>query len=326
MSKRRELSISIVICTFNNAPSLRQTLASVDGLRIPADVRCELCLVNNNSSDDTQAVCEEYVKRSKIPARAVFEGNQGLSHARNRGIATATGDFLIFTDDDVVVPENWIEQYALTLQEFQPQAVFGRIVPQWGGPAPAFFRSELNPAYALLDYGDSRFVVNNRSNEFFGANFGCTKLLLQELGGFDARLGRTKGFLFVGEERQIFLQLMDRGARIVYDPAISVQHVIADKRKNKAYLRKYYRDIADSHIYMADLRATRLLLGMPLYMLRELVTFFLLLLPRALLYTISADFGRMFLLELRARTLGRMTQAYFKRASRRIGSSLGLKA
>jgi glycosyltransferase involved in cell wall biosynthesis len=311
-------SISIVICTFNNAASLQKTLSSIAALRIPKEVSCEVCLVNNNSSDNTAAVCEAARTGLPLPVRYFFEAKQGLSHARNRGIAEAAGEFIIFTDDDVVVPADWVEHYSNAITTLGADAVFGRILPEWYGPPPDFYCPDMQPAYALLDYGPNLFVVNDRGREFYGANFGCKKALLRELGGFNANLGRTAGRLFIGEERELFLSLMDRAAKIIYDPAIFVHHIIAEKRKKKSYLRKYYWDIAVSLVYMADLRRKRSILGIPLYKLRECLAFYFPALLRALLYLVSFNGKRLFLLELRARTILRTTWIYAQRPFARL--------
>jgi glycosyltransferase involved in cell wall biosynthesis len=310
------LKISIVVCTYNNAASLRRTLSSLESLRIPTGLECELCLIDNNSKDDTHAAWQAYADKLPFPTRYFFESKQGLSHARNRGIAEASGDFLVFTDDDVVVPANWMELYAQTILAHGADAVFGKIIPEWDGPAPPFFKPELNPAYALLDYGDKSFVVADRALEFYGANFGCLKSRLLAVGSFDAKLGRTKGFLFVGEERQVFLSLMDLGATVVYNPSIVVRHVIAENRKRKAYLRKYYKDIAASLVYLADQRARRTLLGIPLFRIKECASFFILLVPRTIGCLLPSAKGRLFILELKTRMFARMTAIYFQRALR----------
>ncbi len=308
--------ISVIVCTYNNAASLRRTLSSLQSSIVPQGVECELCLIDNNSKDDTHAAWQEYENKLPFRTRYFFESKQGLSNARNRGIEEADGDFLIFTDDDVVVPSDWIALYAQTIQSYDADSVFGKIVPEWDGPAPSFFRPELNPAYALLDYGNEMRVITDRSLEFFGANFGCSKSKLQAVGGFDAKLGRTKGFLFVGEERQVFLSLMDLGAKVVYNPKISVHHVIAEKRKHKAYLRKYYKDIAASLVYLADQRARRTLLGVPLFRVKECASFFLMLAPRTLACLAPSARGQFFILELRTRTFVRMSSIYLQRALR----------
>jgi hypothetical protein len=110
--------------------------------------------------------------------------------------------------------------------------------------------------------------------------------------------------------------LMDLNATVVYNPDIVVRHIIAEKRKQKAYLRKYYKDIAASLVYLADQRARRTLLGVPLFRIKECTSFFIMLTPRMLACCQPSAKGRLFILELRTRTFVRMTAIYLQRALR----------
>lgn len=304
------MQLSVVVCTYNNHASLRDTLHSFQRLRVPAGVEVELCVVDNNSSDATAQAYEACVAGMAFPCRYVFESAQGLSNARNRGLAEARGEYIIFTDDDVLVEPDWLEQYARSLLSLGADAAYGRVVPQWRGPAPWFFMPELRATYALLDYGPKSFFVDQDWQEFFGANFAVRRRLLQELGGFDARLGRTKGSFFVGEERQVFLRLRERGATIHYDAANTVQHVIADNRKNTAFLRKYFRDIAGSHV-CADTLAPRRWVGpLPAYRWREVLGFAASLPVRLLWAALTGNRRALLFLELRSRTLLRMVALF----------------
>ena len=306
------MQFSIVICTYNNQESLRGTLGSMAALRVPPDVTVELCVVDNNSSDATAKVCAEASGSLPMAMRYFFESAQGLSHARNRGLREGLGEFIIYTDDDVVVEPDWLERYANSFLQLSADAVYGRVVPEWRGREPWFFTPHLRAAYALLDYGPTSFWVSELWQEFFGANFAVRKSLLQQVGGFDVRLGRTKGSFFIGEERKVFLHLLDLNARIFYDAGNYVHHVIAESRKDVAFLRRYFRDIAASHV-AADTMAPRRWLGfMPGYRWRELLTFFALLPIRALSALFSHNAVSQFLyLELRSRTLLRMVTLYW---------------
>lgn len=304
------MHLSVVVCTYNNHQSLRDTLHSLQQLRVPSGVAVELCVIDNNSSDATPQAFEACAGNLPFPARYVFESAQGLSNARNRGLAEASGEYIIYTDDDVLVEPDWLEQYALSLLTLGADAAYGRVVPQWRGPAPWFFMPELRATYALLDYGAQSFFVDQDWQEFFGANFAVRRRLLQDLGGFDARLGRTKGAFFVGEERQVFLRLRERAARIHYNAANTVQHVIADNRKNTAFLRKYFRDIAGSHVCADTLGPRRWIGPMPAYRWREVLGFALSLPARLLWAVLTADRRKLLFIELRSRTLLRMVSLF----------------
>ena len=91
--------ITIAICTYNRADSLSRTLQSLAAMRLPPRVDWEVVVVNNNSTDHTDAVIASF-SGSRLPIRREFEPRRGLSRARNRAVDTADGDYILWTDDD----------------------------------------------------------------------------------------------------------------------------------------------------------------------------------------------------------------------------------
>ena len=100
------VSVSVVICTWNRAGLLDQTLARMRELHVPAGLAWELLVVNNNCTDDTDAVAARH--RGHLPLRPVREPTPGLSNARNKGLAEARGELILWTDDDVRVDPGWL--------------------------------------------------------------------------------------------------------------------------------------------------------------------------------------------------------------------------
>ena len=125
--------ITIAICTFNRAESLRRTLDSLVAMRVPSDLSWEIVIVNNNSTDHTDEVISEYVGR--LPVRWEFEPRPGKSNARNRAIDVAKGEYIVWTDDDVVVDTGWLTAYVEAFRRWPEAAVFGgRIMPRYEAP------------------------------------------------------------------------------------------------------------------------------------------------------------------------------------------------
>lgn len=320
MSAPRPVSLSIVLCTYNRATQLDRTLESLNGLTQPADVPLELVVINNNSKDATPDVCRAFETRARLPYRWVTETRQGLSHARNRGLEEATGSAVIFTDDDITVPAAWAQAYAAAFRDHDADAVFGRIVPEWGGDRPDWYDPKFSAIYGALDYGPAPFVVRTRNFEFFGANFACRKDVLQAIGGFDPRLGRTPEALYISEERKIFLDLMARGATIVYEPSLIVHHHISPEMKTKAYVTRYYRDTALSLVTITAVDPRRQFLGIPYYRLYEGARTIGLFVPRALALTFTGRWRRLFPLRLDLARTVRMLWLYVQRRGRRPGA------
>src|SRR5579863_10079992 len=101
------MDISVILCTYNRCDDLTQALAGLAASRMPQSVDWEVLVVDNNSKDRTRSVVEEF--SSVYPRfRYLFEGQQGLSNARNAGIAAARGRVLAFTDDDVIIDPGWL--------------------------------------------------------------------------------------------------------------------------------------------------------------------------------------------------------------------------
>jgi glycosyltransferase involved in cell wall biosynthesis len=278
----------------------------------------ELVIINNNSADATDSVCEHFAACTRIPFRWFNETRQGLSHARNRGMEEATGSIVIFTDDDITVPSNWISEYARVFREHEADCVFGGIIPDWNGEKPSWYDSKFDHIFGALDYGPDQFVVTTRNFEFFGANFACRKSLLQQMGGFDPSLGRTPDALYISEERKIFLHLFNRGARIIYSPTIFVHHHVSPEMKTKSYIRRYYRDTATSLVNITEINPHRQLLGIPFYRLHEAGLFLLLLLPRMVICGVTGRFQRAFALRLECQRMLRVLILHIKRYFVRI--------
>src|SRR5207247_3830534 len=108
--------ISVVVCTYNGASTIRDTLEALRDLDYPA---FEVIVVNDGSTDETGQIASTY------PYRVINEENQGLSRARNTGIAAATGEMVAFIDDDAYPDPHWLRFLALSFMEDDYAAVGG---------------------------------------------------------------------------------------------------------------------------------------------------------------------------------------------------------
>ncbi len=103
--------LSIVVCTYNRAESLLDTIDSLVRQRLAPGSSFEVVVIDNNSKDGTRAAVESF-KKSPWPVRYFFEAQQGLGYARNRGLREAQGDFILFIDDDAMAEETWAVRMA----------------------------------------------------------------------------------------------------------------------------------------------------------------------------------------------------------------------
>ena len=154
------IEVSVLISTYNRAPRLRTALAALLGQT--GDVRYEVIVIDNNSSDDTAGVVAEMAAASPDRIRYVFEGRQGKSHALNTGLTLARGEILAFTDDDVRVAPDWLLQFRRGFTAHPAvDYIGGRVLPEWLAPAPRWLTTAHWSPLALQDYGDALQVCRS---------------------------------------------------------------------------------------------------------------------------------------------------------------------
>lgn len=310
----RDPSLSIIVCTYNRSAQLVRTLESLIALVVPQGITAQLVVVNNNSSDDTADVCRRFAATERLRFTYCEERKQGLSHARNCGVAAATGNVVIFTDDDITVPSDWLAGYAGVFVRTGADCVFGKIVPDWGGQGPpSWYDDAFSMIFGKLDYGDRELIVNSRRHEFFGANFAVDRKLIVDYGGFDPALGRTPDKLYISEERKLFLRLVADRRKIVYAPNICVRHHISERMRSKQYIEQYYRDTAVSLVNIAPVNPGRQVFGVPYFRLIEFLRTLVMFVPRAVLRIARGEWHRIFPLRLELMRSVRVVGLYISR-------------
>lgn len=259
--------LTVIICTYNRSASLQETLDSLRMLDV-ADLDGEIVLVDNNSSDDTRATIESFLPHSPLPARYVFEGRQGLSHARNAGIDHASGTLVVFSDDDVIVDPAWLREIADAFRTHRPAAIGGKILPKWQVPPPDWLSRDLHSFLALLDYGDE--PLDMHEPVLWGANLAIRRDVFQTM-RFHAGLGRSGDKLYNGEDSALLQQLIDRGERVLYWPRAVVHHNIPAQRLTKSYFRRWHWDAGTMAALCMPERVQRSLLGIPYHFYRAMM-------------------------------------------------------
>jgi len=102
-------TIAVVVPTYNRGAGLSTVIDRVldqatDGITY------EVVVVDNNSRDDTRAIVERAIAGDVSGRlRYVFEGRQGVSHARNTGVAVTTAPIILFLDDDGWPGRDWVQ-------------------------------------------------------------------------------------------------------------------------------------------------------------------------------------------------------------------------
>jgi GT2 family glycosyltransferase len=227
-------TISIIICTRNNAESLRATLQAIGRCIVPENTRVELWVIDNGSIDHTPEVVRT-TPMDNMLVRYASEPKPGKGNAYNKGLAQACGDTLLFTDDDVRVPVHWIAAMAAALEDKGFDAVAGgvRIAKHLERP---WLTPGLRAALAetsCLDPDDVYTLV--------GANMGIRRGVLEKVPAFDPELG--PGALGFFEESLFTWQLKRAGYKVGSAFDVVAEHWCGASRLH----RKAFLGTAEKH-------------------------------------------------------------------------------
>lgn len=265
------MRITVAICTWNRSALLKETLEQVARLKIPQGVDWELLVINNNSTDATDDVLGSFLTR--LPLRAVIEPEPGLSNARNRAVREAKGDYLIWTDDDVLVDEQWMTAYRDAFVRKPDAAIFGGNIEPWfaGTPPQWLLRvwSRVATAYASRDLGNEAVPLSKEVVPF-GANF-AVRTIEQRKYLYDPQLGVRPDNIMGGEETTVIRSMLADGIAGWWVPEARVRHYIPEERQTIAYLRNYFSGYGEYCAKQDDNNAETRLLGTPRWLWREAV-------------------------------------------------------
>jgi glucosyl-dolichyl phosphate glucuronosyltransferase len=235
------LDLTIAICTWNRARLLDQTLLRLRELEIPTGLTWELLVVDNNCTDSTQELLNKHTDH--LPLQILKEPQQGHSHARNRAVGAAQGQWLIWTDDDVLVPSDWLKQYWQAMQSYPDAAYFvGPVRPWFESTPPAWVTrhlAELQSFWALVDHGPEVRKLTEKEHGF-GANM-AFKLHLLKAYPFDARRGRVANRLTSGDDSLVIEQLKKQGYFGVWVGTAPVEHWLPSNRLTSQYVFDIHR-------------------------------------------------------------------------------------
>lgn len=208
--------VSIIICTYNGASRLLQTLGSLAQVSVPLGIQPELLLVDNGSTDCTREQVQSFCLPN-IHLRYISEPKRGKSHAYNTALAAAQGEILLCADDDVRFPCNWIEGMCEPILTGRAHAVAGGIKL-----AQYLERPWMKPIHRAK-FASTELLDPASPWTMHGANMAFSKEVLEKVPGFDPELG--PGTPLAHHEDTLFSQqLLEAGFRIGSAFDVAVEH------------------------------------------------------------------------------------------------------
>lgn len=195
--------ISVVVCSYNGAATIRSCLESLQNLDYP---NFEVILVNDGSTDDTAAIIKEN------DFRLISTVNQGLSNARNVGLEAATGEIVAYIDDDAFPDEHWLKYLAAKFLATDCAGVGGpNIAPAGGGKsAECIANAPGGPIHILISDEEAEHIP--------GCNMAFRRDCLKTIGGFDPI------FRVAGDDVDICWRIQQSGHWLAFSPSAMVWH------------------------------------------------------------------------------------------------------
>jgi glycosyltransferase involved in cell wall biosynthesis len=279
-------TVTILICTWNRAGLLAETLESIARLHVPPSLAWDVLIVDNNSTDGTHQVVAERTRGFPVPVHYVFEPRQGKSYGMNTGLRHATTSIVAFVDDDVRVDPRWLSVIMTAFREHpQISYVGGPVAPIWESPCPQWLSQTgrtLWGTLAILDYGEAPFIFEERQRIPLGANFAIRRQLVTDVGDFSVTLGRNSTRVLLGQELpEFFARCRERGVVGMYLPEMRVEHHVPARRLRPNYFRRWWYGKGISRARMEamhpvtelglDLRTVPTIAGVPRFLLGSAV-------------------------------------------------------
>ncbi|MGC2305012.1 glycosyltransferase family 2 protein [Candidatus Binatus sp.] len=235
------VKLTIAIPTHNRAALVRDTLASVSSLAIPADVEADCLVIDNASTDNTAAVVDAFARDAALPMRRVLEPRPGSSFARNRAVDETTSDYIFFIDDDAVAERDWAAELLDDMRQRELDAACGMVLPRWSSPPPEWLGPSLWVKLAVhnrlaIESAPASFA--ERLDNYFSANVGFKRSAFARFGKFREDLGVVGGNPISGEDTELFARILARGGTMGFVPRAIVNHMIPPERMTRAYLRR----------------------------------------------------------------------------------------
>lgn len=200
-------TMSVVIPTFNRRDQLVDVLRALAHQDTSASF--EVIVVSDGSTDGT----DEYLRSDKTPVPIVtrFQQNRGPAAARNVGIASASGEYVVFLDDDVVAGPSLLRAHLDAHRRLGDAVVVigpmrdpdDRVLSSW----VAWEQEMLAKQYDAMERGD----YGATARQFYTGNASVRLQHLRATGGFDTSLKRA-------EDIELAFRLADAGLSFFYEP------------------------------------------------------------------------------------------------------------
>ncbi|OOQ58071.1 glycosyltransferase family A protein [Mucilaginibacter pedocola] len=234
-----ELGVSVIICCYNSAKRLPQTLKHLAAQQVPANIPWEVIVIDNASTDDTYALASQLWEAENTTAagfKLLRQPIPGKNHAFNMGVEQAKFEFILTCDDDNWLNPNYIHlAYDIMLADSKIGALggFGIIEPEQPALLPQAELEKITVHSSQTWATEQHWV--------YGAGSVYRKSILTNLAANNwqqVTKGRTGTSLICGEDVEFCFIFYLSGYKIIADDRLTFKHFIPHGRQNAAYIAK----------------------------------------------------------------------------------------
>ncbi|WP_346292096.1 hormogonium polysaccharide biosynthesis glycosyltransferase HpsE [Sphaerothrix gracilis] len=255
------IDLTVAIRAYNSAAYLPEILKRLKQQQAIEQLRWEIVVIDNNSTDDTPAIVEQFQKDwpAAFPLRYCLEKKQGAVFARQRAIQEAQGTLIGFLDDDNFPGDRWVAA-AYQFGQAHPQvgAYGSRIVGKFETPPPPHFE-RIQSFLAIKERGD-------RPNQYrpevlslpAGAGLVVRKQIWLDHVPQNQKLQGpvSKSLVTKGEDFEALLHIAQAGWEIWYNPDMLVEHWIPSWRLERQYLISLIQSVGLNIYYLRSFKAS----------------------------------------------------------------------
>ena len=244
------MRISVVICTRDRHETIGQAVESVAQCGYPS---FDIHIMDQSTNRLTRDIVQQLGTRFEAKCRIHYHhlDKAGLSRAYNVGVRASEGEAIACTDDDVVVPHDWLMNIARAFEE-DPQAglLFGQVL------VPESLKAACRDGTVVpsFTFDQRRRVAKGGGFNAFGmgANMAIRRTVFEQVGGFDEALGGG-GPLRSAQDFDFAFRAYRLGIAILMAPAVRVDHYGTRTREQWPQTLRNY-GIGDGAFYAKHIR------------------------------------------------------------------------
>jgi len=236
---------SVIICAYTEK-RWRDLNGAVESLTRQTLLPAEVIVVADHNPDLFRRIQRE------LPAVNVVENHEphGLSGARNSGLAAASGDVIVFLDDDAVAEPNWLAELTRGYSDPNVIGVGGASLPMWMEKQPTWFPEEFNWVVGCSYRGLPVSTATVRN--LIGCNMSFRRELFDAVGGFRNGIGRVDTRPLGCEETELCIRTNQHWPEriMLYEPNARVHHRVPRNRAQWGYFfsRCYSEGLAKAFV------------------------------------------------------------------------------